>query len=75
VPVDELGSAALTSQFRKQRRTDRFAAITFTHSLAKLFSNDFTPLAIGRGIALAMLDTLPPLKRDLMRRMIFGTAS
>ena len=74
-PVDTLGSATLTSQFRKQRRTDRFAAITFTHSLAKLFSNDFAPLAIGRGIGLAMLDTLPPLKRDLMRRMIFGTAS
>jgi 2-octaprenyl-6-methoxyphenol hydroxylase len=74
-PVDTLGSAAVTSQFLKQRRTDRFGAITLTHSLAKLFSNDFTPLAIGRGIALAMLDTLPPLKRDLMRRMIFGTAS
>ena len=74
-PAETLGSAAIASQFRKQRRTDRFGAITFTHSLAKLFSNDFAPLAAGRGIGLAMLDTLPPLKRDLMRRMIFGTAS
>ncbi len=74
-PVDTLGSAATASQFRKQRRTDRFSAIAFTHTLAKLFSNDFAPLAVGRGIGLAMLDTLPPLKRDLMRRMIFGTAS
>ncbi|UCH48345.1 MAG: FAD-dependent monooxygenase [Betaproteobacteria bacterium] len=74
-PVDTLGSAPVTSQFRKQRRSDRFAAITFTHSLAKLFSSDFTPLAIGRGIGLVMLDTLPPLKRDLMRRMIFGTTT
>ncbi|UCD68268.1 MAG: FAD-dependent monooxygenase [Betaproteobacteria bacterium] len=74
-PVDALRTAAVTSQFRTRRRTDRLGAVTFTHSVAKLFSNDFVPLAIGRGIGLAMLDTLPPLKRELMRRMIFGTAS
>ena len=74
-PADTLGTGAVTSRFHKQRRTDRFGAISFTHGLAKLFSSDLPPLAIGRGIGLAMLDTLPPLKRDLMRRMIFGTAS
>jgi len=68
-----LGTIAMTSEFGKQRRFDRLGGITFTHSLAQLFSNDFAPLAIGRGIGLAMLDACPPLKRQLMRRMIFGS--
>jgi len=71
---DALGTVAMTSEFRKQRRFDRLGGITFTHSLAQLFSNDFAPLAIGRGIGLAMLDTCLPLKRELMRRMIFGSS-
>lgn len=70
---DSLGTEAMTSEFRKRRRFDRLGGITFTHGLARLFSNDFAPLAIGRGIGLAMLDTCPPLKRELMRRMIFGS--
>ncbi len=75
LPADTLGTAAMTSQFRTQRRSDRFGTVAVTHGLAKLFSNDFMPLAVGRGIGLALLDTFPPLKRNLMRRMIFGTAS
>lgn len=74
-PDDALGSLAMTSRFGKQRRADRLGGIGFTHSLAQLFSNDFPPVAVGRGIALAMLDTCPPLKRELMRRMIFGSSN
>jgi len=71
-PADTLGTVAMTSAFRRQRRADRMGGITFTHSLASLFSNDFPPLAIGRGLGITLLDTCPPLKRGLMRRMIFG---
>ena len=74
-PVDVIGSPAMTSQFRKQRRADRVGGIGFTHGLAKLFSSDITPLAMGRGFGLAILDAFPPVKRQLMRRMIFGTGS
>lgn len=74
-PPGEIGSQSMTSRFRARRRVDRAGGIAVTHSLAKLFSNDFPPAALGRGFGLALLDTLPPLKRALMRRMIFGTGS
>ena len=73
--TDAIGSVAMTSRFMKQRRTDRVGGIAFTHALAEVFSNDFTPLAIGRGLGLAMLDAFPPIKRQLMRQMIFGTGN
>ena len=75
VPTEEIGSRTMTSQFRARRRTDRSGGIAFTHGLANLFSNDFTPLAIGRGVGLTILDAFPPLKRALMRHMIFGIGS
>ena len=71
----EFGSQSMTSRFRARRRVDRTGGIAVTHSLAKLFSNDFAPAALGRGFGLVMLDALPPLKRELMRRMIFGVGS
>jgi 2-octaprenyl-6-methoxyphenol hydroxylase len=74
-PDETLGNLAMTSRFGKQRRADRLGGVRFTHSLARLFSNDFPPLVVGRGIGLAMLDTCPPLKRELMRRMIFGSSN
>ncbi len=74
-PPDKLEVKAMATGFRRQRCKDRTAAITLTHGLAKLFSNDLLPFAIGRGVGLAILDSLPPIKRDLTRRMIFGTAS
>jgi len=72
ISLEDIGSPSMTSRFRTLRRGDRVSGIMATHGLAKLFSNDFTLVAAGRGIGLAMLDTLPPLKRELMRRMIFG---
>lgn len=72
-PGDALGTIGMTSRFRDQRRDDRIGGIALTHSLARLFSNDFPPVAIGRGLGIALLDSCPPLKRALMRRMIFGS--
>ena len=68
----DVGGAVMTSEFRRQRRADRFGAIAFTDGLTRLFSNEIGPLAIARGAGLAMLDALPPLKRALMHQMIFG---
>jgi 2-octaprenyl-6-methoxyphenol hydroxylase len=72
---DEIGSQSMTTRFRAQRRVDRAGGVAVTHALTKLFSNDFAPAALGRGFGLVMLDALPPLKRELMRRMIFGVGS
>jgi 2-octaprenyl-6-methoxyphenol hydroxylase len=73
--TDEIGSRSMTTRYRKQRRIDRAGGIAVTDALARLFSTDFAPLALGRGIGLACLDALPPVKRGLMRHMIFGVGN
>ena len=73
--AEEIGSRSMTSRYRRQRRVDRAGGIALTDALARLFSNDFAPLALGRGLGLAFLDALPPVKRGLMRHMIFGVGN
>lgn len=68
-----LGSAALIAAYRKRRRLDRRGGIWFTDSLVRLFSNDIAPLRIARGVGLAALGALPPIKNFVVRRMTFGT--
>jgi 2-octaprenyl-6-methoxyphenol hydroxylase len=71
----DIGNRAMTTLYRRQRRIDRAGGIALTDSLAKLFSTDFAPLAVGRGIGLALLDMLPPVKRGIMHHMIFGVGN
>jgi 2-octaprenyl-6-methoxyphenol hydroxylase len=40
----------------------------FTDGLVRIFSNEFTPLALARGLGLVLVDLAPPLKRALLRR-------
>lgn len=68
-----LGSAALIAAYHKRRRLDRRGGIWFTDSLVRLFSNDVAPLRIARGMGLALLGALPPVKDFVVRRMTFGT--
>ena len=67
-----LGSAAMLSGYRRQRRLDRGGGIGFTDALVRIFSNDFPPLQLARGLGLAVLDALPPAKDFVIRRMTFG---
>jgi 2-octaprenyl-6-methoxyphenol hydroxylase len=69
---ERLGSEAMLEAYRKQRRLDSSAGIQFTDSLVRLFSNDLPLLGSGRGIALTALDCLPPAKKFVARRMMFG---
>ena len=62
------------SIYRAMRRPDRLRGIALTHSLVKIFSNDFAPLRAMRGAALSLLDFVPPAKRAFMQRMIFGAS-
>lgn len=66
------GSVECLGAYRAARRPDRLRGIALTHSLVKIFSNDFAPLRAARGAALALLDLVPAAKRALMQRMIFG---
>jgi len=68
------GSDDCLSSYRSARRPDRLRGIVLTHSLVKIFSNDFAPLRVTRGAALALLELVPPAKRAFMQRMIFGAS-
>ena len=68
----ELGTQANMDQYAALRRLDRGAGIGFTDSLVRLFSNSNPVLATARGAGLALLDVIPPARRFLARRMIYG---
>ena len=66
------GSTACLAAYRSARRLDRLGGIAVTDSLVRIFSNDFAPLRAARGAGLALIEIVPPVKRALMQRMIFG---
>jgi 2-octaprenyl-6-methoxyphenol hydroxylase len=69
---DGIGSAAMCAAYRKSRRIDRNAGIRFTDGLVRLFSNDLPLLGHVRSAALALLDAIPPVKKFVAKRMMFG---
>jgi 2-octaprenyl-6-methoxyphenol hydroxylase len=58
--------------FAQRRALDRRMTIGATDTLARLFTVDFAPLAIVRGLALTALEFVPPVKTALARQMMFG---
>ncbi len=62
----------MLSRYRQRRRIDSNTGRFFTDSLIKLFSNDYALIRNISGLGLSALDCLPPLKRFVARRMIFG---
>ncbi len=69
----EIGAAAHLRAYQARRRLDRRGVIGFTDGLVRLFSNDFAPLRLARGLGLAALGAVPPVKDFVVRRMTFGT--
>ena len=69
---DSIGSAAMCAEYRKSRRIDRNAGIRFTDGLVRLFSNDLPLLGHVRSAALTLLDCIPPAKKFVAKRMMFG---
>jgi 2-octaprenyl-6-methoxyphenol hydroxylase len=72
VPRERIGEAAMLARYARSRMPDRWAGIAFTHGLVHLFGNDLPLLRWPRGLALTLLDALPPLKRAFTRTMLFG---
>ncbi|WP_027800162.1 UbiH/UbiF/VisC/COQ6 family ubiquinone biosynthesis hydroxylase [Paraburkholderia dilworthii] len=60
------------ASFAQRRALDRRMTIGATDMLARLFTVDFAPLAIMRGLALTALELVPPVKTALARQMMFG---
>jgi 2-octaprenyl-6-methoxyphenol hydroxylase len=69
---DGVGSAAMCAAYRKSRRIDRNGGIRFTDGLVRVFSNDLPLLGQLRSAALTLLDCIPPAKKFVARRMMFG---
>jgi 2-octaprenyl-6-methoxyphenol hydroxylase len=67
-----IGGVPMLAAYRARRRLDRGGGIAFTDALVKLFSNDYPPLRLARGLGLAAFDCLPPVKDFVVRRMTFG---
>jgi 2-octaprenyl-6-methoxyphenol hydroxylase len=72
VAKEEIGAPRFLARYARRRSVDRYAGIGFTDFLARIFSNSLAPLGLARGAGLAALDALPPARRFLARRMIFG---
>jgi len=74
--VDALSAEGPTplalAAFAQRRALDRRMTIGATDTLARLFTVDFAPLAILRGLALTALEFAPPVKTALARQMMFG---
>lgn len=66
----DIGDARVLSEYAAWRAPDRTAVVRFTHGLARVFSNEFAPLAVARNLGLAGVELLPPLKRALTRRTL-----
>jgi 2-octaprenyl-6-methoxyphenol hydroxylase len=71
-PRDQIGAREHMARYAQRRRTDRWAGIAFTHGVLGVFGNDAALLRWPRGLALTLLDALPPLKRSFTRAMLFG---
>ncbi|HTD90786.1 MAG TPA: FAD-dependent monooxygenase, partial [Burkholderiales bacterium] len=72
VSVQTIADHETMCRFRASRRVDRYATVGVTHGLVRLFSNDFFPLAVMRGVGMTLLGSVAPVRDFLARRMIFG---
>jgi len=71
-PRDEIGTRDRLARYARRRQPDRIAGIVFTHGLLQIFGVDSSWLSWPRGLALTLLDALPPAKRMFARTMLFG---
>jgi len=69
---ESLGSRSMLSRYQALRGWDAGSGIAATDFLVRGFSNTNPLLRSGRGIGLAALDLLPPARKWLARKMMFG---
>jgi 2-octaprenyl-6-methoxyphenol hydroxylase len=71
-PREALGDAAMLQRYVRGRRRDRYGGVAFTHGLVAVFGSGLAAARWPRGLALTLLDVLPPAKRAFTRAMLFG---
>ena len=72
---EALGEAPMLASYRAARRRDATGGVAFTDFLVSAFSDARRIPTWGRGLALAVLDLVPPARRLLAERMIHGAPS
>ncbi|HXF80226.1 MAG TPA: FAD-dependent monooxygenase [Usitatibacter sp.] len=73
-PEGAIGAPAMLQAYAAARRSDASRGIAFTDFLASVFAEGSLAPSWGRGLALTLLDLLPPARRALAQRMIHGAA-
>jgi len=73
-PGDALGGESMLAAYAARRRPDRYAGIAFTHGLTQLFATNAAMVRWPRGLALTLLDAVPPMKKAFTRAMLFGVS-
>ncbi len=63
----DIGHIDVLSRYVKWRKRDQDIITGFTHSLVKIFSTTFGPLAFARNMGLVATDIMPPLKHLLAK--------
>ena len=71
-PANPAGLPALLRRLEWQRGPDRWSMIAATDFLARSFTWRWPGLPAVRGLGLAALQALPPVKSALARQMMFG---
>jgi 2-octaprenyl-6-methoxyphenol hydroxylase len=69
---DHFGAPRFLAGYSRRRAADRWTGIAFTHGLLGVFGTDVSLLRWPRGLALTLLDALPPVKRMFTRAMLYG---
>ena len=70
--ADPADLPAVLRRLEWQRGPDRWSMIAATDFLARSFTWRWPGLPAARGLGLALLQRLPPVKSALARQMMFG---
>lgn len=65
---EDPGTLSVLRGYANWRQHDNSAITIFTHSLIRIFSNNFVPLVLARNLGLLGVEVLPGLKRAFTRR-------
>lgn len=63
----DIGDHEFLTRYAQARQKDLDKVVGFTHSLVRIFSNDWIPMAAARNIGLTMLDFIPAGKTVLTK--------
>ena len=62
----------MIDKFNHMRKEETKNTLRFTEALVTLFSNDFIGVNKIRGMALSLLDLIPPIKKRFVKKMSYG---